>query len=151
MKKIVLISSYCDTEEKIQVLRKNLILLDGMHIDTCVISPFLLPEEIMNLSTYFIKTKDNPVLDWPKKSMFSWSEIYLNNETYRMSRTYADYGWAGLFQVKQLSQFALNLEYEQFIHMIYDLKIDSNVIKGLTSEKRCNIYPSRRGESTWRA
>jgi hypothetical protein len=150
MKKIALISSFCDTHQKIEVLRKNINILKGMGIDTLVISPFSLPVEVVNSSTYFFKTKDNPVLDWPERSMCSWSQISLNDESYRISRTYADYGWAGLFQVKQSSEIGLLLGYDQFFHMIYDLIIDDNVLNGLNSNKICNIYPSKRDDDIWK-
>jgi hypothetical protein len=150
MKKVALISSFCDTHQKLEVLRKNIDILKGMDIDTLVISPFSLPDEIVNTSTYFFKTKDNPVLDWPERSMYSWSQISLNGESYRISRTYADYGWAGLFQVKQSSEIGLLLNYDQFFHIIYDLIIDDNVLNGLNSNKTCNIYPSKRDSDIWK-
>ena len=150
MKKIALISSFCDTQQKIEILNRNINILKNMGIDTLVISPFSLPDEVVNSLTYFFKTKDNPVLDWPERSMYSWSQISLNGESYRISRTYADYGWAGLFQVKQSSEIGLLLGYDQFFHMIYDLIIDDNVLNGLNSNKICNIYPSKRDDDIWK-
>jgi hypothetical protein len=150
MKKVALISSFCDTQQKVDILNNNIDTLKQMGIDTIVISPFSLPDEVINNVTYFFKTKDNPVLDWPERSMYSWSQIYLNGEEYRISRTYADYGWAGLFQVKQLSEIALLFNYDQYFHIIYDLKIDDNVIEGLKSDKICNIYPSKRDDDIWK-
>jgi hypothetical protein len=51
--------------------------------------------------------------------------------------------------VKQLSEISLNLGYEQFFHMIYDLKIDENVISGFYSDKVNSVYPSKRGNTVW--
>jgi hypothetical protein len=150
MKKVALISSFCDTEQKINVLNKNIDIIINLGIDVIVISPFALPNFIVNKCNYFFKTNDNPVLDWPQRSMYTWKEIYIDNKKFQMTRTYPDYGWAGLFQVKQLSEIALLLNYEQFFHMIYDLKIDDNVLNGLNSEKTCNIYPSKRDEEIWK-
>ena len=150
MKKVALISSFCDTQKKLDILLRNILTIKKMGIDVVLISPFSLPSEIVDKCDYFFKTKDNPVLDWPQRSMFSWTEINLKGETYRISRTYADYGWAGLYQVKQLSEIALLLGYDQFFHMIYDLKIDGNVISGLLSDKTCNIYPSTRNGQIWK-
>jgi len=149
-KKIALISSFCDTEQKIDVLNRNLDIVKNLGIDIMVISPFSLPKYIEDKCDYFFKTKDNPVLDWPERSMFDWIKVYIDNEIYQLSRTYPDYGWAGLFQVKQLSEIALLLKYEQFFHMIYDLKINENVLNGLKSEKKCNIYPSKRDNEIWK-
>jgi hypothetical protein len=33
--------------------------------------------------------------------------------------------------------------------MIYDIKIDDNVIEGLKSEKNCSVYPSKRNDIVW--
>lgn len=150
MKKVALISSFCDTQQKVDILNKNISIIKGFGIDVILISPFSLDDSIVNQCDYFFKTKDNPILDWPQRSMFSWSEINLDGESYRIARTYADYGWAGLYQVKQLSQIALNFNYDQFFHMIYDLKIDDNVISGLLSDKICSVYPSKRGKNVWK-
>jgi hypothetical protein len=68
---------------------------------------------------------------------------------YKIAATNPDYGFAGLYQVKQLSEISLNLGYEQFFHMIYDLKIDENVISGFYSDKVNSVYPSKRGNTVW--
>lgn len=150
MKKVALISSFCDSDRKLEVLNRNIEILKKLDIDIILISPFSINSDIENSVTYFIKTNDNPVLDWPQRSMFSWTQIYLKGEPYRISRTYADYGWAGLHQVKQLSQIGLLFNYDQFFHMIYDLKMDDNVMSGLMSDKICNIYPSKRNNDVWK-
>lgn len=150
MKKVCLISSFCDSQEKIDVLSDNLDIINQLGIDTILISPFFLPKEIVEKVSYFFITKDNPVLTWPIKSMFFWRQIFLNNECYVMSRTIEDYGWAGLTQVKQLSQIALSFDYEQFYQIIYDIKIDDNVLECFSSDRICNIYPSKRGDEIWK-
>jgi hypothetical protein len=33
--------------------------------------------------------------------------------------------------------------------MIYDLKIDENVVEGFNSNRTCSVYPSKRGDSNW--
>jgi len=149
MRKVALISSFCDTKEKNDVLINNLKILKELGIDSIVISPFPLSQEIINQTTYFFKTNDNPVLDWPFRAMYTWKEIYIDGETYRIAKTYADYGWAGLYQVKQLSEIGLILEYDQYFHMIYDLKIDSEVINFFKSNKTCSLFPSKRDTTIW--
>ena len=62
------------------------------------------------------------------------------------NRTRADYGFAGLNQIRQLGNIVLTLDYDVFYPMIYDLKIDENVIKGFSSNKKCNLYPFKRGD-----
>jgi hypothetical protein len=149
IKKVGLISSFCDNQEKIDVLEKNINTIKSHGLDVMVISPFNLPENITNKCDYFFITKDNPVLDWPIRSMYHWREININGVKHKISRTYPDYGYAGLTQLKQLSQIAIGLDYDQFYHMIYDIKIDENVIEGFYSDKKCNVYPSKRGDIFW--
>jgi hypothetical protein len=147
--KVGLISSYCDTQEKIDILEKNINIIKSHGLDVIVISPFNLPKTITNKCDYFFITKDNPILDWPIKSMINWKSLNFNGIDYGMSITLSDYGFAGLNQIKQLSQIALNFNYDQFFHMIYDIKIDENVINGFHSNKTNSVYPSKRGNEIW--
>ena len=149
MKKVALISTFCDTPEKLEVLERNIDNVRICGLDVIVISPFFLPENVQKKCDYFFLMKDNPVLDWPAKAMFAWRELSLNDKLIKITRTYADYGWAGLFQVKKLSEIALSLDYDYFYHMIYDLKFDETVVEGLLSEKECDVYSSKRGNIIW--
>jgi len=149
MKKIVLISTFCDTPEKLDILEKNIKTIKSYNMDVMVISPFYLERNIVELCDYFFLTKDNPVLDWPQKSMCSWVIRSFDDKPYKFTRTYPDYGFSGLSQVKQLSEIAMNLDYDQYHHIIYDLIIDQNVIDGFLSDKTCSVYPSKREDTIW--
>ena len=65
IKKVALISTYCDTQEKIDVLIKNIDKVKAYGLDVIVISPIFLPQYVQTKCDYFLLTKDNPVLDWP--------------------------------------------------------------------------------------
>jgi SAM-dependent methyltransferase len=149
IKKVGLISSFCDNQEKIDVLEKNIDIIKSHGLDVIVISPFNLPENIISKCDYFFITKDNPILDWPTRSMYAWRGLNVNGVKYVIARTYPDYGYAGLSQIKQLSQIALGLDYNQFFHMIYDIKIDENVIEGFHSNRTNSVYPSKRKDDVW--
>ena len=148
-KKVALISSYCDTQEKLDVLSKNIDNVRVFGLDVIVISPIILPESIQIKCDYYFQTKDNPVLEWPLKAMFFWKDIFINDKIIKITRTITDYGWAGLTQIKMLSEIALSLDYDYYYHMIYDLKFDETVADGLLSEAESNVYSSRRGETIW--
>lgn len=148
-KKVALISSFCDNQEKLDVLEKNIKIVKSHGIDVIVISPFHLEKNIVDLCDYFFVTKDNPVFQWPEKAMYAWKILESSEHRYKITTTYGDYGFAGLYQVKQLSEIAMNLEYTQFFHMIYDLKIDNNVIEGFHSGKINSIYSSKREQTIW--
>jgi hypothetical protein len=149
MNKVALISTYCDNQEKLDVLEKNINIVKSHGLDVIVVSPIVLPEKIQKQCDYFFLTKDNPVLDWPKKAMYIWRELPLGDQRIKITTTYADYGWAGLLQVRQLSDIALMLDYDYFYHMIYDIKIDDNVINYLNNPHDNIIFPSKRGNEIW--
>jgi hypothetical protein len=148
-KKVALISSFCDNQEKMDVLERNIQIAKTHNLDVIVISPFNLPESLTKQCDYFLITKDNPILDWPTRSMYAWRCLNVNETKYTIGKTHPDYGFAGLTQIKQLSQIALGLDYNQFFHMIYDIKIDENVIEGFHSNRTNSVYPSKRKNEVW--
>jgi SAM-dependent methyltransferase len=148
-KKVALISSFCNNQEKIDVLEKNIKIVKSHNLDVIVISPFNLPEYLTKQCDYFLITKDNPILDWPTRAMYAWRGLNVNGTKYNLAKTYPDYGFAGLTQIKQLSQIALGIDYNQFFHMIYDIKIDENVIEGFHSNRTNSVYPSKRKDDVW--
>ena len=76
MRKIALIGSYCDTEEKIQILKENIKKLKDLGLDILVISPLTLPSEIIESSDFVFFTKENPLLTWPVRAVTFWKTIY---------------------------------------------------------------------------
>ncbi len=143
-KKIVCISTFCDTEEKQNILKENIKKIKNLGIDVLTISPIDLPNEITSLCDYYYRTKENPLLEWPTRMYTHWYEMKLpNGNITTLQRGLADYGWAGLYQVKKLSQIALTYDYEIFYHMIYDLVIDDVVENELINNDVNIIHPRR--------
>jgi hypothetical protein len=141
MKKITLISSYCNTQEKIDVLVKNIKILKNLGLDVMLNSPISLSSEVINLCDYYIQTKENPVLNFESKIVYSWVSYNSPTKSIKISRGLPDYGWANIYQVKKLSEYALTYNYDIFYHIIYDIKIDDVVINGLLSnDKKSNFY-----------
>lgn len=143
MKKIALISTYCDTSEKIKILKENIIKIKSFGLDVLVISPLTLPLEIVELSDFVFFSKENPLLVWPVRSFTFWKSVYTDEGWITMHHNLADYGWAGLYQVKKLSQIALSYDYDIFYHMIYDLVIDDVVETELKNNITNIIHPRR--------
>lgn len=138
--KIILISSYCDNEEKLEILKNNILVLKNLGLDVMLNSPIDIPNNISSLCDFYIRTKENPVMDWPDKCVYTWSDYQISNTRIRVARSLPDYGWANIYQVKKLSEYALTYDYEYFYHIIYDLKIDDIVLSGLLSDNECNFY-----------
>jgi hypothetical protein len=138
--KIIMISSYCDNPEKLDVLDLNIRTLKNLGFDVMLNSPIDLPNSVTSLCDFYIRTKENPVFDWPHKCVYTWSEYNHNGSKIRIARSLPDYGWANVYQVKKLSEYALTYDYEYFYHIIYDLKIDDIVLKALLSDEKCRFY-----------
>jgi len=149
MKKIALISSFCNDENKINVLVSNMKKLKEMNFDILLLSPIHLDKEVTNYCDYYFFTKDNPVYNWPQRGWNFWRTFFLDGKHVRISKTVSDYGWASLNQIKQLNAIALNLDYDYYYHLIYDLKIDEKNIKYFSEPHDRLVFPSKRGETIW--
>ena len=144
MKKIALISTFCDTEEKQNILQETIITIKNLGIDVMAIGPNFIPikQEIIDLCDFFFYTKENPLLTWPVRAHTQWYQMPISeNKLATLHRAFYDYGWAALYQTKKLSQFALTFDYDIFYHLIYDLEIDSTIISELQSDKTNFVHP----------
>lgn len=149
MKKIALISTFCNSQEKVNLLVENVKKIKSFGVDVMLITPMKLNDEIIELSDYVIFTKENPVLHWPEKSYFQWWDGTVNGERITMTTTYPDYGYAGLVQVKRMADLALSMDYDIFFPMIYDININEYVESVFKDNKRNSFYPSMRDGQIW--
>lgn len=140
-KRLVMISSYCDTEEKINVLINNIKTIKSYNLDVMLNSPLPLPSNVINMCDFYIQTKENPLLNWPEKSVMSWAKYDGKDREIMVKRSVIDYGWAALYQTKKLSEYALSFDYERYYHIVYDLVIDEMVISTFLSDDKCNFFP----------
>jgi hypothetical protein len=147
MRKIALISTYCDNLEKVEILKENISILKEMGLDVLVISPISLPDEVRELCDFLLYTKENPILTWPYRAFTFWKKILIDGKYVTMHYTASDYGWAALYQVKKLSQIALTYDYDIFYHIIYDLDIDDEVRKEINSNEINLIHPRLKPKS----
>ena len=140
-KRLVMISSYCDTEEKINILINNIRTIKSLNLDVMLNSPLPLPSDVINMCDVYIQTKENPLLYWPEKSVMSWARYTGKDREIVVKRSVIDYGWAALYQTKKLSEYALTYNYERYYHIIYDTLIDDTVKSTFLSNKKCNFFP----------
>jgi len=141
MKKIALISTYCDTQKKIDVLIENIRILKGLDLDVLIISPVSLPNEVISECDYTFFTKENPILVWPERAFTFWKTLYYKGKFVVMHRNVSDYGWAALNQIKRLTEIALSYNYDIFYHLIYDLDIDDTIINEIKTNQVNFIHP----------
>jgi hypothetical protein len=134
--KVALISSFCDTEEKINVLNENIKTLRNNNFDIIVISPLPLPETVVSNLDYFFYIKDNLILEWPMNvQMYLVKKEISKEQSFTFVATNKDYGWAGLNHVKKLTDIGLLFDYKYLYYMIYDIDIDQNVLNILKNPK----------------
>lgn len=108
MKKIVLVSTFCNSEEKQNVLKETVLKVKEIGLDIMVISPNFIPirQDIIDLCDFFFYTKENPLLGWPIRQYTHWYEMPISDgKICCIHRGFYDYGWAALYQTKKLSQF----------------------------------------------
>jgi hypothetical protein len=149
MKKIALISTFCDTEEKQNILKENIIKIKSLGIDIMAISPIEIPYDIIKLCDFFCYTKENPVFDWPEKAYTQWRSLNINGDNIKMNITCPDYGYAGLIQIKRMADLALSMDYDMFFPMIYDLDFTPYVESIFNDNKPNSFFPSKRGDHSF--
>lgn len=149
MKRVALISSFCDSEEKLNILRDNIKILKSNGLDIILLSPIPLPEEIIKLCDFSFFTKENPLLTWPFKVQIYKAFFYMpqNNDFLCINLCDDDYGWAGLYQIKKLTEIALTFDYDYFYNLIYDLHIDENVLRILNNPQESLVCGYKRGNT----
>lgn len=141
MRRVALFSTYCDTEEKVQVLVKNLQKTKSLGMDTVVLTILPLSEEVHLFADFVIYSKENPVPSINEKSVYRWD--ILPNGLKLMSYM-PDYGYPSLLQLKRLLDFGLVLEYDRLFTMIYDIDITPDIEKVLLEGRNCSFFRNLR-------
>jgi hypothetical protein len=134
MRKLALITSFCDTNDKVDILIKNIKKLKSLGVDVMLISPLVMSSDVIEICDFYFSTKENPILNWPVRANTFWLSLKnIKNEKVYLHRDEGDYGWAALYQTKKAAQIAITYDYDIFYHMIYDLNIDDNIINDILS------------------
>jgi hypothetical protein len=149
MKKIALITSFCNTEEKLKVLKNTLDTLKILEVDTILYTGLHLPDDVYKKSDYVIISKENPLFDWPTKAYVQWWNGRINENFITMATTMPDYGYAVLNQIKRMADLSLSMDYNQFFIIDYDLNITEYVKNILLENKPNSFFPSKRGDHSF--
>lgn len=143
MKKIVLISSHCEDQEKKNVLIDNIKTLKKNDFDVILYSTINLENKIIDLCDYYIFSKINPILKYPLKGMGAWRHFHLKDEIYSITHIFDDNGWAGLTQYKNMLSLVKNLDYDVIYLMIYDIELTDILIDVLKNNEKTLFFPSK--------
>jgi hypothetical protein len=143
-KKAALISTYCDTQEKTQILLENIKKVKSLGLDAIVISILDLPKEIMQEADFVIFSKENPVPHIDEKCVYGWVVLPSGRKLLMFA---PDYGYPSLLQLKRLIDFGVSIGYSHLFTMIYDLVITPEVEEVLKNGRECSFFKSKRVES----
>ena len=139
MKKIALISTFCETKEKLDLLKKNCELMKSLGIDIFIISPIKIDVD----ADFIFFTKENPILTWPDKTFSAWKTFPYEGKILKFEHMLKDTGWASLYQMKKLMEIAATFEYDLYYLLIYDLKIDEQIISDIKNNLSNTVYQRR--------
>lgn len=130
MRKIALIQSHCNTEEKLSVLRNNLSVLSNLGIDVLLFSHIPLPQDITEIVKYYIYDSTNPILWDERRHVYWWADNQVKIET-----SVPDYGWTVFNQIIKSYNLTKDDEYEMYFIVCYDLIIDEFVVDKIQNNK----------------
>lgn len=145
-KKLALISTYCNNDEKLDALRNTIQEYKKLDVDIFVYSPIKLPQDIEIGCKFLFYTDENPILTFPTRGHVHWKDYRLKNSNkLKFLVMSPDYGWASNYQLKKLINLGSTYDYDIYYLTIYDLEFDSNV-KSIIRNNIINIInPNTRG------
>lgn len=151
MKKIALISTFCNTKEKQNMLRKAVKAFKSEGIDVMCLSPnsIHLPLDIVEESDFVFFTQENPILKWPVKSFTHWRTLLTDKGWVKMVSFQDDYGWADLYQRKKLMEIGLTFDYDIFYNVIYDTEISKELLQEIKNNNTNQVYPVLKPYKGW--
>lgn len=145
-KKLVLINTFCNNQEKIEILESLIKRLKEFDVDVLCLSPIKLPESVIKICDFYFYTKENPIIPWELRPHLHWNVFEIpGNRITTFQRGFDDYGWAGLYQVKKMAQIALTFDYDIFYHTIYDVEVNETFIEALKSEEVNYVHKLNNG------
>lgn len=133
-KKLILIQSHCNTEEKKNYLLSNINKLKNYDVDILLFSHIPLPIEIISKVDYFVYDKSNPVLFDERRHHYWWANNFIKLET-----TVPDYSWTVFNQIIKGYSLIEKINYEYIYIFCYDLIIDKTVDFFLKNPTSCSF------------
>ena len=144
MKKLALISTYCNTKEKQEILKNNIKNFQELGVDTLLFSPKgLLPQDIINLSNHCILTEENPIPSLGERVQYIY-RYPKSKFNLRHTLIYLDYGWASLNQIKKLLYYGTSLDYDLYYPTIYDLNFTPEIKNIIEINETNHFFSNKR-------
>ena len=123
MKECILITSYCDDQQKVDALIKTIKHIRRHNIDILLHAHYPIDVEIQKLVNHYIFASDNPINN--TKYFVWWKEI----DSLKMNFITKDHTYTALKQFKEGLLFLKSLSYD-IVHVLnYDTYVDDNLFK----------------------
>lgn len=138
MSKMVFISSHCDTDDKLKVLKTNLEILKKLNVKIFLYSSVNLESDIVSIVDFYFYNSINPINE--ARGLLFWKEDFYNNKKIKFCRFWKDNLIGGYYQVKYLIQMSriFNFDFNYFI--LYDLVITNDVIDFISNKNKEGFF-----------
>tara|TARA_Y100000310_G_scaffold251987_1_gene258630 strand:- start:1043 stop:2752 length:1710 start_codon:yes stop_codon:yes gene_type:complete len=134
-KEVFLITSFCDNEEKIQLLKETLQYLKPLNLPLCVHDPVGVEENLIKAGAdYLVVDPSNPIPPLTQRSIYATRSLPCNDDIVINSHS-PDIGSAAVHQLQSGLIYLSSLGYD-VVHVInYDVFIDHNFFSNMASPK----------------
>lgn len=126
MKKLVLISSFCNSPEKIKILNCNLEILKKMDVTIVLHSPLFLEKEIVEKVDFFIFEKN---LEGGGETILFWNYQNIGDKSYYFERNWTKPYQKSLSQLRSLLEFSESKEsFDLYYFLMYDVLLTEDLV-----------------------
>ena len=132
---LIIFLSHCNTEEKLNILEKNIKFLKEHNFDILLTSYLTLPNRIVESVDYFLFVKNNPILNWPISSGLFWRTVRYKDKYLKLEVLTPDVGNSALTQMINTGNLAVTLDYTHYSFINYDLIITDEFLDTLNNPK----------------
>lgn len=132
-----LVTAYCNTPEKKEVLKQTLQDISKYNIDVILFSHYPIEEDTLELTNHSIYDFSNPMVDFKDRSMIKWVKLneYVSNPIpYKINTLQVDYGYAAAQQWKRGLTYAYDLGYKEAFILNYDLEVTDKMVDDFKSQ-----------------
>jgi hypothetical protein len=138
MKTCFLITTYCNTDIKVNSLRDTIDRIKKYRHDIVLYNHHSISTDVQNQVNFSIYDKSNPVLlDMDTRSMIYWVKI--PKTPYKITRIMPDYGYAVAQQWKRGIQFVRKMGYERVYVINYDTKFSEDFFRKVETHLEDNV------------
>ena len=123
-KEVFLVTSFCDNEEKIQLLKETLQHLKPLNIPMCVHDPVGVEEDLIKAGAdYLIVDPSNPIPPLTQRSIYAFCSLPCNDDIL-LNNHASDIGGAAAHQQQSSLSYLSSLGYDVAHIVNYDTFID---------------------------